>query len=301
MAAVREPGLRPVKETELHALKERLARHLPYSLPVYGGVSLAARFGLHSLQPASILVPATPRPSSLVIIVPTGGPQCMEVFWSAEEHTPQEVAHYLSQIPHLDWSQPVYILSLLSILLPSLQSLGSIGTQQVEVQTTFQGHLCSLQVPKTLDKELPPEYYVTSLREEDALMVWTNWEFNDYDSPDNMSNDITRFPSVGIREHNSEDDVNLLEKNEGKTLVSWVHLAKTGWMGNTFTMPQHRRRGLAGVATLALVHKLLQEGLLPFVFIGNHNTASIKFHEALGFKLQCEAYTVKVVPAEATD
>lgn len=97
------PGLRPVKETELHALKERLARHLPYSLPVsstdttpssehtvihnlpclkqqqtnsvstlkeYGSVSLAVRFGLHSLQPASILVPAAPRPTSLTIIAP---------------------------------------------------------------------------------------------------------------------------------------------------------------------------------------------------------------------------------------
>ncbi|XP_063882300.1 uncharacterized protein LOC135112156 [Scylla paramamosain] len=299
MAAVSEAGLRPVKETELHALKERLARHLPHSLPVYGGVSLAVRYGLHSLQPASILVPAVPRSVCLTIIVPTGGPQCIEVFWSTEEHTPQEVAHYLAHIPHLDWSQPVYILSLLSTLLPSLQSLSSIGGRQVQVQTTFQGHLYNLRVPTTLGKELPPEYHVTSLREEDALLIWTNWEFNDLDSADNMSNDITRFPSVGILEHNPKDSVNFSEKAD--TLVSWVHLRKPGWMGNTFTMPQHRRRGLAGVATLALARKLLQEGLLPFVFIGNHNTPSIKFHEALGFKQQCEAHTVKVVPTEATD
>ncbi|MPC44652.1 hypothetical protein E2C01_038330 [Portunus trituberculatus] len=313
MATVNVADLRPVKETELHALKERLARHLPHSLPVsntdsltpqqvvYGCVSLAVRYGLHSLQPASILVPAAPRPSSLTIIVPTGGPQCIEVFWSTEEHTPQEMAHYLSCIPHLDWSQPVYILSLLSALLPSLQSQASIGGQQVQVQTTFQGNLYSLQVPATLGKELLPKYQVTSLREEDALQVWTNWEFNDLDSVDNMSNDITRFPSVGIREHNPEDGVSLLEKKTEKTLVSWVHLSKPGWIGNTFTMPQHRRKGLAGVATLTLACKVLQEGLLPFVFIGNHNIASIKFHEALGFKRQCEAYTVKVVPAEATD
>ncbi|XP_045117082.1 uncharacterized protein LOC123507875 [Portunus trituberculatus] len=254
MATVNVADLRPVKETELHALKERLARHLPHSLPVYGCVSLAVRYGLHSLQPASILVPAAPRPSSLTIIVPTG-----------------------------------------------LQSQASIGGQQVQVQTTFQGNLYSLQVPATLGKELLPKYQVTSLREEDALQVWTNWEFNDLDSVDNMSNDITRFPSVGIREHNPEDGVSLLEKKTEKTLVSWVHLSKPGWIGNTFTMPQHRRKGLAGVATLTLACKVLQEGLLPFVFIGNHNIASIKFHEALGFKRQCEAYTVKVVPAEATD
>lgn len=68
-------------------------------------------------QPSSFLS------ASVIGTLALQGPQCMEVFWSAEEHTPQEVAHYLSQIPHLDWSQPVYILSLLSILLPSVSCL----------------------------------------------------------------------------------------------------------------------------------------------------------------------------------
>lgn len=138
------------------------------------------------------------------------------------------------------------------------------------------------------------------MREEDALWVWTNWEFKDFDSVDNMSNDITRFPSVGIYKQNHVDGVDLLEKKAEKTLVSWVHLSKSGWMGNTFTMPQHRRRGLASVATLALACKLMQEGLLPYVYIGTHNTPSTNFHKALGFKQQCEAYTVKVMPAQTT-
>ncbi|XP_045117086.1 glycine N-acyltransferase-like protein 3 [Portunus trituberculatus] len=118
---------------------------------------------------------------------------------------------------------------------------------------------------------------------------------------DNICNDITHFPSFGIRQCCSKDDGSLLQEEAQGRLVSWVHLCKIGSMGNTFTMPQHRHRGLASTATLALACKLLQEGLLPYVYIGNYNTASISLHEGLGFKQQCEVHTINLVLAEVTD
>lgn len=228
-------------------------------------------------------------------------PVSIQVFWSTEEHTPQEVAHYLSHIPHLDWEQPVCIRVLPSILLPSLQSLGNIVGRQVQLQTVYQGHLYSFQVPATLDKELPPEYHVISLREEDAMVVWKNWYAKSFDSADSLSCNIAHFPSCGVRHCCPTDGGTSLQEAALGTLVSWVLITKIGSMGNTFTMPQHRRKGLASKANLALTRKMLQEGLLPYVYIESHNTASISFHESLGFQQQCEVHTVHLVLGAVTD
>ena len=46
--------------------------------------------------------------------------QGIAVFWSVEEHSAKDVARFLSLIPDLDWSQPVVILTLPTILLPAV-------------------------------------------------------------------------------------------------------------------------------------------------------------------------------------
>ena len=83
--------------------------------------------------------------------------------------------------------------------------------------------------------------------------------------------------------------------------MSWVRSTKMGYIGTTFTLPQHRRRGLAGMATVALARQLLQEGLLAYVAIENKNIGSIKFHESLGFERQNEIFGILLEPAEAAD
>ncbi|KAG0727430.1 hypothetical protein GWK47_034679 [Chionoecetes opilio] len=121
-----EVGLRQVRKYELDALKQRLARHLPHSLAVYGAASLAARYGLHSLWPASILVPTCPRPSCLTVMAPitSSAMQCLVVFWSLEEHTAKDVTDRLSRLPHLDWNQRVIMFSVPTVLLPSVNLEG---------------------------------------------------------------------------------------------------------------------------------------------------------------------------------
>ena len=139
---------------------------------------------------------------------------------------------------------------------------------------------------------------MSSLNEDEASTVWTNWDFNFLDCEDNIRQDIVHFPSIGIRERSHTDSAGSLQEAAKETLVSWVRTTKIGWMGNTFTLPHHRRRGLASMATLALAHQMLQEGLLAFVVIEDTNTVSIKFHEGLGFKRQCGICMVVLVPAE---
>lgn len=135
-------------------------------------------------------------------------------------------------------------------------------------------------------------YHVTRLREEDASTVWTHYEFNQFISEDTMRHDIIQFPSVGIRERGSQQQ---------ETLVSWTRTSSNGWIGNTFTLPQHRRQGLAGVATVTLAHQMLQEGLKAYLGIQACNTASVKFHERLGFRRQCDIVLGVLLPADAAD
>ncbi|XP_063870853.1 uncharacterized protein LOC135106011 isoform X5 [Scylla paramamosain] len=260
-------ALRQVREDELDALKARLARHLPHSIVV----------STHLLDP-----------------------QCIEVFWSPEEHTVKDVAQYLSLIPDLDWSQPKALIGLPRILLPEIQSLDSIGGRQVQVHVKRKGHVYNLEAPAILDTELPPEYHISSLNENEASVVWTNWEFNFLDSEDNIRHDIAHFPSSGIRKRSLTDSAGSPQEAAKETLVSWVRTTKNGWMGNTFTLPRHRRKGLASRATLALAHQMLQEGFFAIVVIEDFNAASAKFHESLGFKRLCAIAMAVLVPAETT-
>ncbi|KAG0714688.1 Glycine N-acyltransferase-like protein 3 [Chionoecetes opilio] len=253
MATLGEVGLRQVRKDELDALKQRLARHLPHSLVVYSAVSSAARYGLHSLRPASIICP---RPSCLTVIAP---------------------------------------------ITSGLQSLSSWGRRRVTLQTPHIGHLYQLKAPSILNAELPQMYHMTRLGEEDASAVWKNWEFNNFNTVESVRHDIIHFPSVGIHEHGPEDGVGSLQEEAEEILVSWIRTTKIGWMGNTFTVPHHRRQGLAGAATMALANQLLQEGLPAFVNIEESNTASVQLHEKLGLERQGVVVVVQLLPTEVTN
>ncbi|KAG0718509.1 Glycine N-acyltransferase-like protein 3 [Chionoecetes opilio] len=165
----------------------------------------------------------------------------------------------------------------------------STGKARVHTETRLHG---SAWPTGPVRGRLPQGYHVTRLREEDALTVWTNWKYNNNDSMESVRHDILRFPSVGIRESGPEDGGGSLQEAE-EILVSWVCTTKLGWMGNTFTEPQHRRQGLAGAATMALANQLLQEGLPAFVAIDDTNTASVHLHQKLGFERQIE---VNILP-----
>uniref|UniRef100_A0A0P4WA34 N-acetyltransferase domain-containing protein n=1 Tax=Scylla olivacea TaxID=85551 RepID=A0A0P4WA34_SCYOL len=141
---------------------------------------------------------------------------------------------------------------------------------------------------------------MSSLNEDEASVIWTNWEFKSLDSEDNIRHDIAHFPSIGIRERSLTESAGSLQEAAKETLVSWIRTTKNGWMGNTFTLPHHRRRGLASRATLALARQMLQEGFFAYVAIEDINTASVKFHESLGFKRQLAITVVVLVPAETT-
>ncbi|XP_050715160.1 glycine N-acyltransferase-like protein 3 [Eriocheir sinensis] len=307
MAGSGEAGLRPVREEELEEVRERLARQLPHSIVVHGAVSLAKRYGLHTLRPASILVPACPQPSCLTVITnPTSSAmQTLVVFWNPEEDTARDVMDQLSRLAVLDWSQPVHFIAIPTALLDSIEAVGSVGSQRVRYSRQYPVHIYTLQTARTQDEGLPPEYVMASLKGSDATTVWTRWSLNAFDSLASTKHIITSFPSVGVykREpsepHQTKQSTNnpgSLEEGAERTLVSWTLLFKLGWIGHTFTLPQHRRRGLARAATQALARQLQFEGLLPYVLLWVGNDKSIKLHEGLGFRRQCEVHVLLAEP-----
>lgn len=165
-----------------------------------------------------------------------------------------------------------------------------------------------LKLALLLCYRLAPEYFMTTLKEQEANNVWAHWNMNTLDSLASIRHFITAFPSAAIHTHSPlkhqqaqegmqcTNTPHSLWEGAEKTLVSWVHLFRLGWMGNTFTLPQHRRRGLARATTLALAQKLLSEALLPYVLIDETNHGSIKLHEDLGFCKQCPIHLVLVMP-----
>ncbi|KAG0717739.1 hypothetical protein GWK47_053834 [Chionoecetes opilio] len=132
MATIGEVELRHVRKDELEALKQRLARHLatPWFLNLPSDRWIAIRAGSQS-KPVHVCAENVTLQTM----------QCLLVYWSLKEHTAKDVTDRLSRLPHLDWNQPVYIYSLVTVLLPPLQSLSSWGRRRVTLQTPHIGHL----------------------------------------------------------------------------------------------------------------------------------------------------------------
>lgn len=130
---------------------------------------------------------------------------------------------------------------------------------------------------------LPPGFTMGPLRPEDTLTVRSWWKYNWSESYAALSAFINHLPSVGVF---TEDEEGGASEGDRK-LVSWIHQYKNGNMGNTFTLPEYRRLGLARCATLALARKIIESGLPANLVIDETNIDSILFHEKIGFKKQC--------------
>ncbi|KAG0711867.1 hypothetical protein GWK47_019689 [Chionoecetes opilio] len=89
---------------------------------VYGGASLAARYGLHSLRPASILVPTCPRPFRLTVMasITSSAMQCLGGVLELEEHTVKDVTDRLSRLPPPGLESACDNVSGTTVLLPSV-------------------------------------------------------------------------------------------------------------------------------------------------------------------------------------
>ncbi|MEZ4767615.1 MAG: GNAT family N-acetyltransferase [Caldilineales bacterium] len=73
--------------------------------------------------------------------------------------------------------------------------------------------------------------------------------------------------------------------------VAGTHLIAPNWgvgaVGNIYTHPAWRRRGLASLLTSAVTAELLQRGLLVVLNVDQANAAAIRIYESLGYRTHC--------------
>lgn len=120
-------------------------------------------------------------------------------------------------------------------------------------------------------------------------LYWRHKEFESLEAYKQLVRGLPGYAifrtAVGADEENQ--DLKRRKAHPNGTPVSWVQLGRSNSMGNTFTIPEYRRRGLAQVVTLALANHVIRLGSKASVYICDENKASILFHERLGFGRKC--------------
>ncbi|KAK3893656.1 hypothetical protein Pcinc_002569 [Petrolisthes cinctipes] len=302
-------GVRQVrKEGELRDLMTKLKRYLPQSISVHGTIDMLLHYG-PSMPHTTILSADPPGSCSLVVVTPAcsyKGIQSVTVFWSVEEERSEDMAKLLGMIPGLDWSRPVKLYACCIDVITEMDGLVIAGVKQVRRHTISNGHLYTLDKCQLKTPKLNGDFYISSLGPADMEIVRSFWRYSFTETREVHLKMITAFPSVAIRMKSSKSlkaketdvqnkwdngsmnekhkDIPEEERNGEETLVSWIHSYKNGLIGNTFTVKEQRRRGLAKVATQTLAHHFLQKGHIPVVAIDSSNTTSIAFHKSMGFK-----------------
>lgn len=141
---------------------------------------------------------------------------------------------------------------------------------------------------------LPEGFYLDSLHVQDGPTVASDWEYNWTETRKGLESIMANQPSVAIRKAVEKEGVS--DASDGSRLVAWSWLYRHGFQGNTFTVPEFRRRGLGTAATLALAEKLRQLDIVVRIMVNHANTASISYHQSLGFERQCDLISFIMLP-----
>ncbi|XP_076066787.1 uncharacterized protein LOC143040050 isoform X2 [Oratosquilla oratoria] len=278
--------------TEVHAegllpLKEALKKQLPESLVAHGYIDFNIRCNFDSPE-SKVLVASDFPIKSFLAITPTvtwDGVESLFLYYLEEESTyasDNELASLLRSLPDLDWSRPVFLFGSpihVIVRVINLLNRGLLSTnQQYHSLFSFRGHSLLFQAkePSPDDIKIPEGFTLNSLYPEDMDVVFPLWNFNFTDSIINYQELVTKLPSSVVFKTASE--------GEKSQLVAWVLTYKYGAIGNTYTQPMYRHRGLATAVTLDLTRKILSLGSPSYVVVEDSNKASIAFHGKMGFR-----------------
>jgi GNAT superfamily N-acetyltransferase len=128
--------------------------------------------------------------------------------------------------------------------------------------------------PPQPPRPLPPSgrYYLDSLLPPDAQRVDDTWAYRSSASMGLVQHMIASYPSSCVR------------LKEGGQAVCWALEYPDGSMGMVYTLPEHRRLGLASACVQDLACKLLRGGAPEaFCFVTRDNEASRQMLGGLGF------------------
>ncbi|XP_042861403.1 uncharacterized protein LOC122246718 isoform X2 [Penaeus japonicus] len=298
MARLREV----LREEELVALRDCMGGYLPYSAGVHGFLDVTLKCQVLPFGDSKVYIPEGSQFSTLVVVAPSCSQtyiQNITVFWDTEKEDDENVIRLLKTVPGWDWTAPVYYrvtpLSVFAKLQTYLKN-ERLGNGGMWCQMVIKGPLFTIEDSDIRQMKIPEGFSLDSLRPEDAPAVISPWHYSWTESHQGVELLLARLPSVAIR-HGSEA---ASKAPVGGRLVSWCSLHNLCFLGNAFTVPGHRRKGLGTAVALAMVQKLRQKGIPVRSIVERSNTASVRFHESLGFKERCDMVLFIMLPRGKT-
>lgn len=280
-------------------LREKMTQYLPDSAGVRGFLEVLILMQ-HKLD-NKVYVPEDSGVSSLIVVTPSCSQehiQNLTLFWDTKEEDDEEVVRLLKTLPGWDWTAPVYFRVHPVVIYTKVEELkknGMLGNEQMWSHRVFDGSLYSLDTSNLQEIKIPEGFYVDTLRAEDEPTVASNWEYNWTETRKGLESIVTNQPSVAIRKRVLEEG-GVSGPPVRSHLVAWSLLYKHGFLGNTFTVPEYRRRGLGTAATLAMSEKLRQLDITVRIMVNHTNTASISYHKSLGFEKECDTISFIMLP-----
>ncbi|XP_076059642.1 uncharacterized protein LOC143036276 [Oratosquilla oratoria] len=312
MVFVRELG-----RESLPKLRDILESQMPNSINAHGFVSNLIEYDLRKL---GIKVFAGEETSFRTFLVLTHtasweGMQSITVYYE-EQHQPdeegladEEFADLLMSVPGLDWTKPVFLYACNQYVLTRIRRLMSSGRLMADPrhQSVYQGYAYILSrddIGEALKKtRLVEGYTLGRLTPAHAEWVYDHWAHKHTETKEVFREMISKFPSVAAFKTNPEEsDLTQLKDNVLQSLpVSWALEFPNGSMGNTFTLPEYRWRGLGRLVSLTLSRRLDDLCSPVFIFVDNTNTFSIGFHTGMGFRRACPLGFELYVPSVALE
>ncbi|SCY10691.1 GNAT family N-acetyltransferase [Alkaliphilus peptidifermentans] len=113
-----------------------------------------------------------------------------------------------------------------------------------------------------------------NLNESDAEFIYNNSDYKEYLSIEYIIERIKNGVGSCIRYNGN--------------LAAWGITQDDGAIGFLHVMPEYRKNGFGKAVTIDIIHKLRQQGKLPYVHIEEKNTASMNLAQSMGFKADKE-------------
>ncbi|XP_076056044.1 uncharacterized protein LOC143034047 [Oratosquilla oratoria] len=300
----------------LPKLRDILESQMPNSLIAHGFVSSLIQYDLQELR-TQVFVALETSFRTFLVLTPTSsweGVQSITVYYE-EERQPEEdgladeeLAKLMESVPGLDWTKPVYLYGCNHYVLTRIRRLMNSGRLMADPRyhSVSQVHAYVLSREDSDEASqirLVEGYTLGRLTPAHAEWVHDHWLYKHTETKDFFWGIISNFPSVAaFEEIPAENEMTRPKDGVLQSLpVAWILKYPDGAIGSTFTLPEHRRKGLARLVSLSLSRKVGDLCSPVFVFVDDTNTASIEFHEKMGFRRACPFIWETYAPSDALE
>nr|XP_027222033.1 uncharacterized protein LOC113814198 isoform X6 [Penaeus vannamei] len=296
------------RDEELEALRDKMTQYLPFSAGIHGYVEVILKCQLQQILDVKVYIPDAPQqPSSLALVTPSCSQpniQSVTIFWDTEKEDDEDVVRMLKTLPHWDWSAPTYFKFSPTAVYNKLQQFmtdGMLTIGQMWCYKIIHGHLFAMDNPDAPHFKIPEGFSIDSLQPEDIPTIVSQWNSRRLETQAGLESLVAKLPSVAIRSRQADGNEDPTRQDAtGSSLVAWSFLYHVGILANIFTMPEHRRRGLGRAVALTMVEKLRQKKLPVRSVVDGSNGVSIRYHEKLGFRKQCDVKVFLMLPVGKT-